>query len=268
MKQTNPNLIGKLLIGCGSLLLIVGSVLVYPYARPRLATRPTRLQAAPTATVTLPAPTIALTDTSSTTPTASPVPSPTATAAITPTTLPTSTMLLTPTSTPPSPVPWPTIAPGEADPFAPRRIVIPTIGIDAPIIPVSLETTTVDGQEQSTWQAPNRYAAGWHTSSAKIGERENLVLNGHNTAHGEVFRDLYTLEPGAKIRLYSDAITKTYTISELVILQEAGQPLAVRLQNARYIMPTADERLTLVTCHPYGSLRNRLIVIAFPADDA
>jgi sortase (surface protein transpeptidase) len=39
----------------------------------------------------------------------------------------------------------------------------------------------------------------------------------------------------------------------------------VRLRNAEYIAPTADERLTLVTCHPYGSLRNRLVIIAYPA---
>jgi LPXTG-site transpeptidase (sortase) family protein len=135
------------------------------------------------------------------------------------------------------------------------------------VVPVSIETVTIDGREQSTWQAPDTYAAGWHESSARLGERENLVLNGHNTAHGEVFRDLYTLEPGATIRLHSDVITKTYAVAELLILKEAGQPMEVRLKNARYIMPTADERLTLVTCHPYGSLRNRLIVIARPVDD-
>ena len=56
----------------------------------------------------------------------------------------------------------------------------------------------------------------------------------------------------------------TYAVSEILLLPEAGQPLEVRLDNARYILPTADERLTLVTCHPYGSLRYRLIVIAFP----
>jgi sortase (surface protein transpeptidase) len=53
-------------------------------------------------------------------------------------------------------------------------------------------------------------------------------------------------------------------VSETLILPEAGQPLGVRRENARYVMPTDDERLTLVTCHPYGSLRNRLIVIARP----
>ena len=42
--------------------------------------------------------------------------------------------------------------------------------------------------------------------------------------------------------------------------------MEVRLKNARHILPTEDERLTLVTCHPYGSLQYRLIVIAFPVE--
>ena len=48
---------------------------------------------------------------------------------------------------------------------------------------------------------------------------------------------------------------------------DAGLPLEVRVKNASYIQPTRDERLTLVTCHPYGSLRNRLIVIARPVSE-
>jgi len=92
----------------------------------------------------------------------------------------------------------------------------------------------------------------------------NTVLNGHNTTYGEVFRDLYKLEAGDSIIVYAGDVPYTYTVSEVLILPEAGQPLEVRRQNARYIQPTGDERLTLVTCHPYGSLRYRLVLIAHP----
>jgi LPXTG-site transpeptidase (sortase) family protein len=122
----------------------------------------------------------------------------------------------------------------------------------------------IEGKVQSVWGVPDGYAAGWHATSAAVGERGNLVLNGHNTNNGEIFRDLYTLHPENEIIVYSDAISRTYAVSETLILPEGGQPLEVRLANARYVMPTDDERLTLVTCHPYGSLRNRLIVIAKP----
>jgi sortase A len=113
------------------------------------------------------------------------------------------------------------------------------------------------------------YAAGWHETTASLGVPGNTVLSGHNTGNGEVFRDLYTLEAGDTITVYADGAPHTYSIDEILILPEAGQPLEVRLENARYILPTDDERLTLVTCHPYGSLRYRLLVIARPtaADD-
>jgi len=92
----------------------------------------------------------------------------------------------------------------------------------------------------------------------------NTVLNGHNTTNGEVFRDLYTLEARDTIIAYSGDTPYTYIVTEVLILPEADQPLEVRLENAHYILPTGDERLSLVTCHPYGSLRYRLIVIAKP----
>ena len=38
----------------------------------------------------------------------------------------------------------------------------------------------------------------------------------------------------------------------------------MRQANARYLLPSQDERVTVVTCHPYGSTRDRLIVTARP----
>ena len=122
----------------------------------------------------------------------------------------------------------------------------------------------MDGQTQAAWEVLDMYAAGWHETSAPLGVPGNTVLNGHNTTNGEIFRDLYTLDIGDTITLYADDAPYTYTVAEMLILPEGGQPLEVRLENARYILPTDDERLTLVTCHPYGSLRNRLVVIARP----
>lgn len=120
------------------------------------------------------------------------------------------------------------------------------------------------GQSEGIWQVPATYAAGWHEGSAGLGVPGNTVLNGHNTTRGEVFRDLYRLEVGDEIMVYSSDVAFTYVVSETLILPELGQPREVREQNASYLHPTEDERLTLVTCHPYGSLRKRLVVIARP----
>jgi sortase A len=244
--RTGRGLISHALIWGGVLLLVVGSVLLYPYARSRLVRLPS-----PAATPPPPPPT----------PTASFLPliaPPTATAVIS-----------TSTSDSPSAAPRASTATAAPTPVStpapPTRIVIPEIGVDAPVVTVSLQTVEMDGQTQAVWDVPATYAGGWHDTSAPLGVAGNTVLNGHNTANGEVFRDLYTLEIGDTVTVYSGDTPYTYAVSEILLLPEAGQPLEVRLDNARYILPTADERLTLVTCHPYGSLRYRLIVIAHPA---
>lgn len=149
---------------------------------------------------------------------------------------------------------------------APVRIRIPDINLEAPVIPIGWRNVEVGGQVQPMWDVPTQRVAGWHETSAKVGAGGNTVLNGHNTSNGEVFRYLYKLDVGATILLEAeDGATYTYTVTEKLILPEIGQPLEVRIQNAQYILPTADERLTLVTCHPYGSLANRLLIIAHPA---
>ena len=148
----------------------------------------------------------------------------------------------------------------------PTRIRISAIRLDAPVAPIDWEVIETTAGAQGIWKVPDWRAAGWHNTSALLGVPGNTVLNGHNTTYGEVFRDLYKLQEGAEIVLEGeDSSTYTYTVESLYILKEANQPLEVRLENARYILPTMDERLTLVTCHPYGSIQNRLIVIARPA---
>lgn len=161
-------------------------------------------------------------------------------------------------------MPQPTATP-QPQGSLPVRIRISDIRLEAPVVAIDWEVVeTVDGV-QGIWQVPNWRAAGWHNTSALLGVPGNTVLNGHNTTYGEVFRDLYKLKEGAEILIDGeDGLTYAYVIESLYILKEANQPLEVRLENARYILPTTDERLTLVTCHPYGSIQNRLIVIARP----
>ena len=92
------------------------------------------------------------------------------------------------------------------------------------------------------------------------------MLDGHHNIYGEVFRYLVDLKPGDTIQLWAGDQAREYVVSLLKILPEKGQPLEVRLKNARWIQPTEDERLTLITCWPYESNTHRLIVVALPAD--
>jgi sortase A len=140
------------------------------------------------------------------------------------------------------------------------------VGIDAPVVPTHWEIQEVAGAQQPVWVVPDAPYVGWHETSAPLGWPGNTVLNGHNWPENGPFRFLYKVQLGDPLILYSGPLAFLYRVDEVLLLPEAGQPLEVRQANARSIQPTDDERVTLVTCHPYGSTRFRLIVIAHPAE--
>lgn len=150
--------------------------------------------------------------------------------------------------------------------WLPDRITIPVIELDAPVIVADFKEVTVDDKIYRQWVAPDMFAAGWHRTSALLGEPANTVLNGHHNAFGEVFRRLVDLQAGDVILVYSGERRFAYAVAQRMILAERGQPLDVRLANAQWIQPSSDERLTLVTCWPYTSNTHRLILVAMPVE--
>ena len=149
--------------------------------------------------------------------------------------------------------------------WAPDRIVIPAIQLDAPVLPAQLAEIEYLGVRYQQWLAPDSLAAGWHTTSATLGVAGNTVLNGHHNVHGEVFGHLVDLKPGDLIWVYSGNRPFAYRVVLTTILRERWQPAAVKLANARWIQPSTDERLTLITCWPYESNTHRLVIVALPA---
>lgn len=148
----------------------------------------------------------------------------------------------------------------------PDRLIIPSIGLDTAVVETGWETVTLDGVTYNRWRAPNRFAAGWHKTSAGVGQAGNLVLNGHHNIHGAVFRRLVDVTVGDNIELKTGAHTYIYEVVRTMVLAEEDQPTAVRLENARWVLPTPDERVTLVTCWPADDNSHRLIVVARPVD--
>ncbi len=155
--------------------------------------------------------------------------------------------------------------PTEQQPAIPTRIVIPAIKLDAPVELAGSQKIRLGSQNFYQWTAPNDYAAGWHTSSAYLGEAGNTVLNGHNNIHGAVFGNLFRLKNGDAIDVYSGEQVFHYLVAQVVILEEADQPPQKRLENARWISHSDDVRLTLVTCWPNDGNTHRLYVVAVPA---
>lgn len=150
----------------------------------------------------------------------------------------------------------------------PVRILIPAIGLDAPIVSAGISLVRLQSEMFYQWDAPDFFAAGWDGNSARLGAGGNTVLIGHHNIDGEVFRDLHLLQPGAVVAVFGQGGDHSYRVTKVLILKEKYQDLATRLANAIYIEPTKDERLTLVTCWPYVSNTHRLIVIAEPFDNS
>jgi len=191
-----------------------------------------------------------------------------------PTPIPAS-LLATPTAVPPASTPEPALSPtkGPTSPTPstrpppatapPDRIVAPAIGLDAPVVLAGWKTVEENGQTVTEWEVAD-YAAGWHKTSVYPGNVGNTVISGHHNIRGEVFRYVVNLEPGHIVDLYVGQTVYRYMVTEKYILREKGMPPEVRQENARWIAPTDDERLTLVTCWPYTNNTHRVVVVAKP----
>jgi sortase A len=175
--------------------------------------------------------------------------------------LATRTPLPRPTRTPTATIAPPTPAIPRAQ-TPPSELAIPSIDLRAPVVPVSWREAGPDGH--TGWDDPGS-AVGWLSSSSLPGEGSNVVLAGHHNIRGEVFRYLVDITAGAEVYLTAGDITYRYVVRERFIIPEEHVSAEQREQNALWVAPTIDERLTMVTCWPYRDNTHRLIVVAAPA---
>ena len=103
------------------------------------------------------------------------------------------------------------------------------------------------------------------TTMGEVVIRGNTVMAGHNNINGEVFKNLINVKIGDEIFVFADNHVYRYAVEQKLLVKEAGASLEQRIQNAQWIGPTADDRLTLVSCWPYTSNTHRVIVVAKPA---
>lgn len=146
------------------------------------------------------------------------------------------------------------------------RVVIPSIDVDSKVVEVGWELVEENGQQVAVWQVAE-YAVGQHKGSANPGEGGNIVLAGHVGGYGLVFKELFYVEPGDPIMVYSDGAQYRYVVSEKIVVDEEGVPAEQRIANARYIEPTNEEMVTLLTCWPPSGpnkFAQRVIVRALP----
>lgn len=146
----------------------------------------------------------------------------------------------------------------------PDRIVLPSIKVDTPVVELGWSQKKArDGQVFSEWDVAD-YAAGWHKNSALPADGGNVVLSGHNNIKGAVFRKLDQLERGDLITLYVGEVAYGYAVDQVLIVPEKRATPEQRKENAAWIQPTEDDRLTLVSCWPRDDNTHRIIVVAYP----
>lgn len=172
-----------------------------------------------------------------------------------------------PTSIPEPAIPFPTPFTRQPSDSPPTRLVIPAISLDIPIVPVGVKTIRDVGGTRVVWaDVPN--AAAFHQTSAYPGNPGNTVLNGHRDILGSVFRHLNRVEVGDEIIVYAGDVEYPYTVTETLIVPEAFASAKQREENLHLIGYMPEERLTLITCTPFGLATHRLLVIAKPPEGA
>jgi sortase A len=271
-----------LLIGVGVLLLVIAGVNIgyRQWERRRLEARLTRT--APTATA-VPELTAVPTTAEPQEPTDTPEP-PTATKG--PSATPT---VVRPTEASPTMVPTatPTLAPTPTTPPVaelPVQLSIPDLGIDAPVVEMGWTVDEVGGVRTSVWDldAIEGGVVGHLTNSALPGQTGNVVMAGHHNIEGEVFKNLSLVWDDEDAEQQEDGVTWrsdkldgraitlgdaagqsfTYVVEGMYKLPDKDVSQAQREDNGRFMDPTDEPTLTLVTCWPFSSNTHRIVVVA------
>jgi len=121
------------------------------------------------------------------------------------------------------------------------RIIIKPIGVDVVV---------VEGTSASALRA----GAGHYPNTPLPGEVGNVAVAGHRTTYGKPFANLDQLKPGDPIVFETPVGRDLYQVS--------AKPYAVDAGDWSPIAQTPDRTLTLTTCHPKGSAKQRLVVKA------
>jgi sortase A len=127
------------------------------------------------------------------------------------------------------------------------RLMIPKLGVDIVV---------VEGTSPRALAA----GAGHYQSTPLPGELGNMAIAGHRNINGKPFGEIDQLEPGDKIILVTPSSRFTYVVSEPQ--GRSRNPWVTKANDWSVIAPTETASLTLTTCHPYGSNKQRLVVRA------
>jgi sortase A len=134
------------------------------------------------------------------------------------------------------------------------RIQIPALGVDTVVV-------------QGTTPSALRAGAGHYPNTPLPCEAGNIAIAGHRTTYGKPFANIDQLKPGDTITLLTPIGKCSYEVEKAPSPFKAGSGMqagfVVEPTDLRVIDqdPSVSE-LTLTTCHPKGSARERLVIRA------
>ena len=156
------------------------------------------------------------------------------------------------------PAPEPTPAPvvQTVPKYTDFHLEIPSLNINAPII------ADVDGNDKDAYFKALEGGVAHFQGTAKPGEGSNIFIFGHSSYYWwaagdykEIFKNLEDVKEGDEIDVWYQEKEYKYKVSKT----EVVDPTDVDV-----LKPTPSEQLTLMTCVPVGTDKQRLIVIAKP----
>lgn len=139
----------------------------------------------------------------------------------------------------------------------PARIVVASLGIEARVVPIASEGTTLD-------PPANPQLLGWWSGGARAGAARGTALVTGHTVHdgGGAMDDLEQLRRGAPIRVVTPRGSIRYVAKSVKVLDKA----AMARQAPRLFSQTVRGRLVLVTCEDWdgSGYRSNVVVTARP----
>lgn len=115
---------------------------------------------------------------------------------------------------------------------------IPALSLSIPLLE-GVSLTTLD-------RGPGHWPG-----TALPGHRGNVVVAGHRTSHGKIFRHIDELVPGDEVIFTTAEGRFVYAVTETTVVTP----------DAMYIIEQTDARTaTLFACHPPGSTKQRIVV--------
>lgn len=147
-----------------------------------------------------------------------------------------------PTATTAPPLPTELVSLLTPQPGEPMALIrIPKIGVEKVVV----QGVSTDDLKKGP---------GHYDESPLPGQAGNAAIAGHRTTYGAPFHNLDQLVAGDEIAVTTVLGTATYRVSQ--------EPFVVTPDQVEVLDEFGDNRLTLTSCHPKYSARERLIVTA------